>query len=159
MIIWLNGVVGSGKSAVGAALACLLPGGHFIDGDDHAGPADLPDRWRWRIALLTVLTLARRRPPARIVVAYPLDSGSFRILRSRCARVRRRLVVINLATPLPVVLRGRGGRVLSRDERRRVREMVGEGYCRRRFATMTLCNALPPPARTARVILHRLRAA
>jgi shikimate kinase len=37
-VIWLNGTIGSGKSAVGKALADLLPHARFMDGDNYAGP-------------------------------------------------------------------------------------------------------------------------
>lgn len=156
-VIWLNGAVGSGKSVVGAALAALLPRGGFVDGDDHAGPPHLPNRRRWNMAIGSLLALARRRPPGWLVVAYPLDGAGFRRVRAGCALARRRLVVVNLATPLPIVLRGRGRRVLSADERRRARAMHGEAYHRRRFAALTLPNALPPAARTARRLNRLLR--
>ena len=72
--------------------------------------------------------------------------------RAACGRARRRLLVVNLATPLPITLRGRGGRRLSLGEERRVREMFSQNYHHRRFAALTLCNALPPVSRTARKI-------
>jgi hypothetical protein len=158
-VIWLNGAIGSGKSTVGAALAALLPRAAFVDGDDHAGPRHLPNRQRWRMALEAVLTLARRRPPALLVIAYPLDGADIRRVRAGCAQARRRLLVVNLATPLPIVLRGRGGRVLSPGERARVRQMHAQGYPRRRFAWRTLSNALPPVSRTARALARHLRRA
>ena len=152
-VIWLNGTIGSGKTAVGRAVAALLPQARFVDGDDLAGPSGLPNRQRWRMAVDALLRLVRCRWPARLVVAYPLAAADARRLRAACAC--RVLLVVNLATPLPIVLRGRGGRVLSAGERRRVREMFSEGYHRRRFADMTLTNALPPVSRIARVIARR----
>ena len=152
-VIWLNGTIGSGKSAVGRAVAALLPQARFVDGDDLAGPAGLPNRQRWQMAVEALLRLARCRRPARLVVAYPLAAADVRRLRAACRR--RFVLLVNLATPLPIVLRGRGGRVLSPGERSRVREMFSEGYHRRRFAGLTLANALPPVARTARVIARR----
>jgi shikimate kinase len=46
-VIWLNGTVGAGKSAVGQALAYMLPSAIFLDGDDYAGPSHLPNPVRW----------------------------------------------------------------------------------------------------------------
>lgn len=155
-VIWLNGTIGSGKTAVGLALAALLPAARFVDGDDHAGPPHLPNRRRWRMAIEAVLARARRRPPGSLVVAYPLDRADFRRVRTGCAQARRRLVVVNLATPLPIVLRGRGRR-LSAGEQRRARQMFAEACHRRRFAALTLPNALPPAARTARRLNRLLR--
>lgn len=154
-VIWLNGRIGSGKSALGRALAALLPQARFVDGDDHAGPAHLPNCVRWHMALEALLRLARCRRSLRLVIAYPLEAQGFRRLRAVCGRARRGLLVVNLATPLPIALRGRGGRTLSLDEQQRVREMFSEDYHRRRFAALTLSNTLPPVSRTARMIARR----
>ncbi len=67
------------------------------------------------------------------------------------------MLVVNLATPLPITLRGRGGGKLSFGEQRRVREMFSQNYHRRRFAAMTVANALPPVSRTAWLITRRSR--
>ncbi len=156
-VIWLNATVGGGKSAVGRALARIVPGAVFMDGDDHAGPSHLPNPARWRIALQTLLRAAAR--PGRfptLVVAYPLDRAGFRRLKANCGRAHRFLVVVNLATPLSMTLRGRGGRTLDAAERARVRAMRSQGYHRRPFATATLFNAHPPAERTARRIARLL---
>ena len=50
-VIWLNGTVGAGKSAVGQALAYMLPSAIFLDGDNYAGPSHLPNPVRWHMAL------------------------------------------------------------------------------------------------------------
>ncbi len=71
-VIWLNGTIGCGKSAVGHALAALLPRARFVDGDDLAGPLGVPNAVRWRIALEALLQLARCRRSLRLGVAYPL---------------------------------------------------------------------------------------
>ena len=55
-VVWLNGTVGSGKSAIGAALANLLPASRFLDGDDLAGPSYLPSAARWGMTLDALLT-------------------------------------------------------------------------------------------------------
>ena len=154
-VIWLNCTIGSGKTAVGRALAALLPQAEFVDGDDHAGPAHLPNRDRWHMALEALLRLARCRRSRRLVIAYPLEAREFRRLRAVCGRAQLGLLVVNLATPLPIALRGRGGRTLSLGEQQRVREMFSDNYHRRRFAALTLSNALPPVSRTARMIARR----
>jgi hypothetical protein len=152
-VIWLNATVGAGKSAVGQALARLSPANRFIDGDDLAGPRHLPNPVRWRMAFDLLLRAAARRGHCRtLVVAYPLDRLGYRKLRAVCARAHRPLVVVNLATPLPIILRGRGGRRLDAAERGRVRVMRSKGYHRQTFATATLPNAYKPAARTARQI-------
>jgi hypothetical protein len=153
-VVWLNATVGAGKSAVGQALACILPAALFIDGDDHAGPSHLPNLVRWRMALHALLrqVLVRSSYCRVLVIAYPLDRSGCLRLKARCSRAHRPLVIVNLATPLPITLRGRGGRMLDAAEKARVRVMRSKGYHRLPFATATLVNAHPPPARTARLI-------
>jgi len=106
-VIWLNGTVGAGKSAVGRALACMLRSAVFLDGDDDAGPSHLPNSVRWRTALQALLRAAARRGSFRtLVVAYPLDRFGYARLKAVCGRSHRRCIVINLAPPLAMTLRG-----------------------------------------------------
>lgn len=77
-VIWLNGTVGAGKSAVGRALAEMLPRAMFVDGDDVA-PLGVAAPARWRIAVDALLRLvARPGGNAVLVVAYPLARPDFR---------------------------------------------------------------------------------
>ena len=154
-IVWLNGTVGSGKTAVGRALAELMPCARFLDGDDYAGPSWLPKPESWRLALKTLLRMvARRGRVGTLVIAYPLDRTGYRRLQAACSRARQRLLVVTLAPPLAMTLRGRGGRQLDPGEQARVREMRSQGYHRRRFARATLVNAHQPASRTAVTFVH-----
>jgi hypothetical protein len=149
-VVWLNATVGSGKSAVGQALARILPSAVFLGGDDYAGPSHLPNPLRWRVALQTLLRAGVRRGSfPTLVVAYPLDRFGYAQLKAICGRSCRPCLVINLAPPLSMTLRGRGGRMLDESERARVRVMRSKGYHCRRFAIATLPNAHPPARRTA----------
>jgi hypothetical protein len=91
------------------------------------------------------------------VIAYPLGRSGCQRLKAACSRAHRRLVIVNLATPLTITLRGRGGRMLDAAEKARVRVMRSKGYHRQPFATATLANAHPPAARTARLIARLLQ--
>lgn len=157
-VIWLNATVGAGKSAVGQALACILPAGVFRDGDDLAGPTHLPNPVRWRMAFQALLrqALVRSRCRRTLVIAYPLGRLGYLRLRAMCSRAHRPLVIVNLATPQPITLRGRGGRALDAAEKARVRVMRSKGCHRQPFATATVVNARPPAARTARLIARLL---
>ena len=105
MVIWLNGTVGSGKTAVAQAVATLMPRARFADGDDFAGPRDVPPARRWQRALAALLNLAARSGHFPVlVVAYPLRSADYLRARATCAKARRPLIVVNLATPLPMTL-------------------------------------------------------
>ncbi len=155
-VIWLNGTVGAGKSVVGRALAGMLPHAVFVDGDEVA-PEGVAAPARWRIAVdALVRRLVRQIGRETLVVAYPLARPDFLRVRAACGRAGRLLVVVTLATPLAIVLRGRGGRRLDADEGRRVRAMWSQGYHRRPFAAFTLANARPPPRLTARRIACRV---
>ena len=155
MIIWLNSTVGAGKTSIGQALSHILPGAVFMDGDDHAGPSSLPNTVRWRMAIDALLRAAARRSRT-LVVAYPLDRLEYQRLKAVCRRGRRSLVLVNLATPLTITLRGRGSRRLDAAEQARVREMRSKGFHRRPFASATFSNASSPPRTTARKIITRL---
>lgn len=50
-VIHLSGPINGGKSSVGRALADLLPGVVFIDGDDHDAPDDASLCKRIQVAL------------------------------------------------------------------------------------------------------------
>ena len=159
-VVWINAPVGAGKTAVARALAALSPSARFIDGDDHAGSSGRPARVRWRRATDTLIEMARwHRCVGTLVMAYPLDRLGYLRLRAACVRAHRGLVVINLATPLFLLLRPRGERALTRAERVRTRAMLSEGYGRQSFATFSHPNLRPPAARTARDIAGRIRRA
>jgi hypothetical protein len=157
-VIWLNGTVGAGKSSVGRALAAALPGAGFFDGDDFAGAANLPPARRWRVATEALLRIVARPAGIRtLVIAYPLGRQEHRRLRAVAGRARMALVVVTLATPLRLILRGRGTRRLDAQEQARARAMRSQGYHRRRFARLTLPNAQHAPAATAAALIRRLR--
>jgi hypothetical protein len=154
-VIWLNGTIGSGKSAVGEAIARLVPCARYLDGDDYVGPESLPNVRQWRMAVDALLrSIIRRGHFKTLVIAHPLDVWDYRRLRAACRKARRGLLVVNLAPPLNMVLRGRGGRLLEPWERDRVRVMRSQGYYRRHFASLTLPNVKSPPVRTARRVLQ-----
>ncbi len=157
-VVWLNGTVGSGKSTVGAALAGLLPSSRFLDGDDLAGPRHMPDPARWEMALVALLGVVIRPGRCRwLVIAYPLDATGFLRLRAACAKARRPFAVVNLDVPMPMTLRGRGGRMLTTAERERVRAMRSQGYHRRPFAMATLRNVYPSVGQASRRVLTLVR--
>lgn len=154
-VIWLNGTIGAGKSTVGEALADLIPCARYLDGDDYVGPESLPHTRRWRMAVDTLVrSIIQRGHFKTLVIAYPLDARDYARLRAACGKAQRGLLVVNLAPPLNMILRGRGGRLLEPRERDRVRVMRSEGYHRRPFARLTLPNVESPPVKTARRVLQ-----
>ncbi|MFC4170345.1 DUF2062 domain-containing protein [Teichococcus aestuarii] len=155
-VIHLNGAINSGKSSVGRALAALIPGAGFIEGDEHGLPAELPPEQRWAGALGRILRRIRESNAPCLVSAYPLDEAGYRRLRTACVARGATLSVVTLAPPLEVALGPRGGRVPDAAEQARIRAMYAEGYHRRLFSDVTLDNAGLAPEEAARRVLAAL---
>jgi len=156
VVLYLNGPINSGKSSIGRALAALLPGAVFLEGDDHGLPASLPREKRWAGALQRIATAIATSKAHWLVVAYPLDEAAYRTLCAACAARGARLRVVTLAPPLEVALTERGGRALSEAERRRIPEMYAEGYADRPFSEQVFDPSGQTPAESARKLAELL---
>lgn len=155
-VIHLNGPVNSGKSSVGQALAALVPGAAFVEGDAHGLPEALPAEQRWAGALGRILQRIGESGGPCLVSAYPLDEAGYRRLRAACVARGAALSVVTLAPPLEVALGARGARVPDAAEQARIRAMYAEGYHRRAFSAVTIDNAGLAPEETARRVLAAL---
>jgi hypothetical protein len=148
-VIHLNGPINSGKSSVGRALANLLPGAVFIDGDDHDAPDDAPLCTRIQVALWRIETRIAEATGDYLIVAYPLDQVHYDQVRVASERRGARLLVLTLAPPLEVALSDRGARRLTPDERERIIEMYEEGYQARALSNAILDTAGLTPEQSA----------
>ncbi|HWX48093.1 MAG TPA: DUF2062 domain-containing protein [Roseomonas sp.] len=156
VVLHLNGSINSGKSSIGRALAEMLPGAEFVEGDDHGLPTSLPRERRWAGALQRIARcIAISRAPW-LVVAYPLDEAAYRSLRAACAARGARLRVVTLAPPLEVALSERGGRRLSEEERQRIGEMYAKGYAERPFSELIFDPSDLTPEASARELARLL---
>lgn len=91
---------------------------------------------------------ARRREAA---LAYPLRPEDF-LLVQEASKIRgARPFVVTLAPPIDVVLKDRGARKLSEEERARIREMYEEGYAGRDFSDMVVTDIESPDAVARRI--------
>ncbi|WP_235913963.1 DUF2062 domain-containing protein [Teichococcus coralli] len=156
VVLHLSGPVNSGKSSIGRALAALLPGAAFIEGDEHGLPGNLPRERRWAGALQRIAAAIATSQAPWLVVAYPLDEAGYRCLCSACAARGARLRVVTLAPPLEVALTERGGRALSEAERRRIPDMYAEGYAERAFSEQVFDPGMRTPAENARRLAELL---
>ena len=151
-VIHLNGPINSGKSTVGQALAALIPGAVFIEGDDHGAPDDAPLPDRIAAALDRIARLIAGSPAEVLVVAYPLDEAAHQRLRAATSARGATLQVVTLAPPLATALSDRGGRRLTAWERGRIAEMYAQGYAARHFSDLVVDTAVSGPEATARRI-------
>ena len=128
-IYWLTGVIGSGKSTLGAALAAYLPKTHFIDGDFFIAEAeDLP--FAERVALIKERLLDKCCEAAAkgqsLVIAYPIWKETVDDLRKRLKDTNASLVVIGIETPPQSSIRN-----YTAGQLQRKKEMIdcnGTGY-------------------------------
>ena len=128
------GAIGSGKTTLGRALARELGGGH-VEGDDHQQP---PKAWyatalsTSRSTLAAVLAVTASSRPA--VVSYPLRCREWIFYRRRLADAGVRSAFVSLVADEEALLAAGRGRVFTLEERRRIREMLEQGYGTRAFA-------------------------
>ncbi|MGU3779973.1 shikimate kinase [Burkholderia metallica] len=154
-VIHLNGPINSGKTTIGIALARVLPGARFIDGDDHDAPEDAPFAVQWAIALERLVTQIANARERYLVIAYPIGDPEFERLRAACDARDARLFIVTLAPPEAVASSKRGARVLTDWERSRIAEMYREGYASRPFSQMVLDTSdATPDACAARIAQH-----
>jgi hypothetical protein len=130
------GAIGAGKTTLGRALALEIGGAH-IEGDDHQQP---PKPWfatslsTCRGVLRAVLAVVADGRPA--IVSYPLRCREWIFYRRHLAEAGIRSVFVSLAADEEALLAPGRGRRFSLEDRRRISEMVNQGYGARRFADL-----------------------
>ena len=153
-VVVLNGSINSGKTTTGRALAVLLPGARFIDGDDHGISRSIPFQQMIDRAVFWVADQITAATDSCLVIAYPLRDSDFVILQAACAARNARLFVATLAPPLAVALSDRGARKLDGDERARIHEMYAEGYPTRTFSDVIVTDQATPQQTAAALTLR-----
>lgn len=139
-VVVVSGPVNAGKTTVGRALARVIEGATFIDGDDHDAPDDASLHVRIEAALQRLCGEIVATPSHCLVIAYPLrDQDHERLLRA-AKTGEARLLVVTLAPPLEVTLSDRGNRKLNDGEQARIREMYAEGYNHQAFSGLTVAG-------------------
>lgn len=153
-VIVLNGSVNSGKTTTGRALAQLLPGAVFIDGDDHGVPASVPFEEMTELSLDWLIAKVVEATAPILVIARPLRDHDFARLRSAIQTCGAQLVVVTLAPPLAIASADRGERKLDAWERHRVPEMYAEGYASRAFSDLVITEMVSPDATARDICRH-----
>jgi DNA polymerase III delta prime subunit len=155
-VIFLSGPIGTGKSTFGAALARAL-NGHFIERDDH-GRSDLP----WYASALTaprsilreIIDRAREHGP--VVVAFPLRCREWIFYRRRLCDADLRPIFVTLGADFERIIAPQRGRCFDEWERRRILEMIGQGYGKREFSDLVIRTDVLDHAGTLRLLLDKL---
>jgi hypothetical protein len=143
--IFLMGAIGAGKTTLAGALAREI-GGRHVEGDDHHQP---PKPWfatslsTARDTLRAILAVLAADRPA--VVSYPLRCREWIFYRRHLAEAGIPCVFVSLTADEEALLAPGRGRIFTTGERRRIREMLDQGYSARPFADLSLrtdrCNA------------------
>jgi hypothetical protein len=133
-VIFLNGPIGVGKTALGHAAAVEL-GASFIDGDDLGDPSK---PWlaqvlsRAKALVGAGMAALRERPVA--IVAMPLRRRDWAFFKGRFEAEGVAVHCITLAARAESILGPGRGREFDTDERARTREMIAQGYGNRAFS-------------------------
>jgi hypothetical protein len=136
--IFLMGAIGAGKTTLGRGLAREIGGAH-VEGDDHQQP---PTPWfatslsTCRDTLRAVLAIVAADRPA--VVSYPLRCREWIFYRRHLAEAGIQSAFVSLAAGEEAILAPGRGRIFTAGERRRILEMLGQGYGARPFADLTV---------------------
>jgi hypothetical protein len=136
--IFLTGTIGAGKTTLGRALARALGGGH-VEGDDYHQP---PKPWfatslsTCRGVLGAALALAAEGRPA--IVSYPLRCREWIFYRRRLGEAGIRSAFVSLVAGEKALLSPGRGRTFDAGDRRRIVEMLDQGYGARPFADLVV---------------------
>jgi SpoVK/Ycf46/Vps4 family AAA+-type ATPase len=155
-VIFLSGPIGAGKSTFGAALARAL-NGHFIEGDDH-GRSDLP--W-YASALTTPRSILREiidsvREHSPVVVAFPLRCREWIFYRRRLCDAGLRSIFVTLGAEFEGIIAPQRGRCFDEWERRRILEMIRQGYGLGEFSDLVIRTDVLDQAGTLKLLLEQL---
>lgn len=136
--IFLSGPIGSGKSTLGLMLANELRG-TFIDGDEHADPNRPWYASSLSTARAIVRTVVEEVTICRVaIVAYPLRCIDWVYYRRCLAEHGIGTVFVSLEANYEAIASPSRHRSFTAAERKRIHEMIKQGYGHRPFSDIFL---------------------
>ena len=136
--VFLIGPIGVGKTRLGVALAQKL-GGQFLDSDDFGDPGK---PWYAQIERSSRCLLDACRQALDeghlVFVAKPLRKRDWIYFRGRLAETDIRSICLTLSASYDAIVNPARGRIFDEAERRRIKEMIGQGYAARDFSDLTI---------------------
>lgn len=163
-IININGPINSGKSTTSKLLQPKLPDSTFIEVDDLMTDEEesslglgREEGWEERLKRLDKIIIQEKelRRYKNIVFAYPMTDNLHRRWKL-WEDDNTKLICITLSPEFEICLQNRGTRLISEDEKIRIKEMYDAGYHTSRFADLIIDNSHQTPLETVQIILRYL---
>jgi hypothetical protein len=136
--ILLNGPIGAGKTTLGKALAAGMDAG-FIDGDDHHQPGKA-----WFASSLSTsasivsASVAVLEDRSAVIIAYPLRCSTWVYFTRKFEAANVCPLFVGLRAGYGAITAAHRQRVFSNAERKRIVEMIRQGYGDRFFNVATI---------------------
>lgn len=155
-IIYVNGVINSGKSTIARMLSEAIPSGVYLDGDDLIERNEKPFEQRVSkvVEVATEQACALAILGKNVCVAYPLRDEDWKVISQICGQKGVEVKVVTLAPSKRTTISNRGDRNLSESELKRISQMFIEGYQARSFSHLIVENDSKAPAHTVEEIRH-----
>ncbi len=134
----LDGAIGTGKSTIGRGLAARL-GGVFLDGDDFSiqgKPWYYSSLGTCRRLLATGTATLEKTDI--VVIARPVRCLDWVFFSKSFQKVGCETICVGLQSTFDNIIHPDRGRVFSVSERKRIVEMINQGYGARAFAQFTV---------------------
>jgi adenylate kinase family enzyme len=138
-IIFIDGNMNAGKSTVAKLLARQIDRPAVVEIDElrhFISWMDVRDtiRLNWENALL--LTKNFIKNDFNVIVPYPISIDNYNFIASQLVDVDAKLYFITLNPPTRVLLKNRGTRRLSRNEKVRIGELDKNGIAKQEYGLM-----------------------
>lgn len=163
-IININGPINSGKSTTSKLLHPLLLSSIFIEVDDLMTDEEesslglsREEGWAERLKRLDNIIIQEKKLQRyeNIVFAYPMTDNLHRQWKL-WEDDNTKLICITLSPKIEICLQNRGTRIISEDEKIRIKEMYLAGYNTSQFADLIIDNGKQTPQETVKTILDYL---
>ena len=138
-VIFIDGNMNSGKSTVARLLVKHIDRPAVIEIDElrhFVSWMDVRDtiRMNWENALLLVKNFIKN--DFNVIVPYPISIDNYHFIISQLGDIDAKLYFVTLNPPIKVLLKNRGARRLSGDEKVRIGELDKNGIAKQKYGLM-----------------------